>query len=339
MRVAVVGSGVSGMVAAWLLARRHEVHVFEGADRLGGHTHTLAVDRSARRASSRSGLPDDPTPPGRLPIDTGFIVYNEPTYPSFTRLLDELGVATQPSDMSWSLRCGRCGLEYAGTPRGLVAQPRRLADPDYLRLLRDIERFNRVGRRLADDPRTTELAIGRFLEAAGFSEAFARHYLLPMASAIWSTGGRDIRGFPLGTLLRFFDNHGLLGVTTHHPWRTVVGGSATYLARLAGPLAGRIHRGDPVTALSRGARDVEVRTAAGASGRFDAAVVATHADDALALLADPSPAEKEALGAWAYSPNEAWTHTDTDLLPRSSAAQASWKSFRRSETSMRTRLQ
>jgi uncharacterized protein len=309
VRVAIVGTGISGLGAAWLLSRHHEVHVFEREPRVGGHTNTVPVDR------------DDGT---RLPVDTGFIVYNEATYPLLVRLFDELGVATQPSDMSWSLRCERCDLEYAGSPRGIAAQPRNLGDPGYLAMIRDIVRFNTLGRRLLDDPRTASLSIGRFLAAAGFGHGFREHYLLPMAGAIWSSGTGPIERFPLRTLLRFFANHGLLGLRTHHPWRTVVGGTSSYLAPLTAPFADRIHRGQAVLGLHRDTDGATLRLSGGSTQRFDAVVVATHADEALALLDDASPLEKELLGAWDYSSNDTWLHTDTDLMPRSRAAWASW---------------
>lgn len=317
MRIAVVGTGISGLASAWLLSPRHEVHVFEREPRLGGHTHTVRVPRVDRRQG-----PQDPA--GDLPVDTGFIVYNEATYPLLVRLLGELGVATQPSDMSWSLRCERCDLEYAGDVRGLAAQPRNLASASYLRMLADIVRFNRLGARLVDDPRSGRTSLGHFLVAAGFGHGFRHHYLQPMAAAIWSSGTQAIEDLPLGTLLRFFANHGLLGITGHHPWRTITGGSASYIAPLSAPFADRIHRGDGVEAVERDRDGVTVRTASGASSRFDAVVLATHADEALGVLVDPRREEKELLGAWDYSHNDTWLHTDTALLPRSRHAWASW---------------
>lgn len=318
MRIAVVGTGISGLASAWLLSPRHEVHVFEREARLGGHTNTVRVPRAGARPDGQAGAAGD------LPVDTGFIVYNEATYPLLVRLLDELGVATQPSDMSWSLRCERCDLEYAGDPRGLAAQPRNLASPAYLRMLADIARFNRLGSRLVDDPRAGRVSLGHFLTTAGFGHGFRHHYLQPMAAAIWSSGTRAIETFPLGSLLRFFANHGLLGVTGHHRWRTITGGSSSYIAPLSAPFAERIHRGDGVEAVERDRDGVTIRTASGASGRFDAVVLATHADEALGVLADPSREEKELLGAWGYSRNATWLHTDTALLPRSRHAWASW---------------
>ena len=309
MRIAIVGTGISGLSAAWLLSPHHEVHVFEREPRLGGHTHTVPVDRG-----------DGST----VPIDTGFIVYNEATYPLLVRLFGELGVATQASDMSWSLRCRRCDLEYAGSPRGLVAQPRNLVSASYLAMIGDIQRFNRMGRRLVDDPRARDVPLGRFLRAAGFGHGFRDHFLLPMAAAIWSSGTEVIDRFPLHTLLRFFANHGLLGVSTHHAWRTVVGGTSSYLPALSAPFADRIHRGDAVVALRRDREAATVRLASGVTQTFDAVVVATHADEALGLLEDPSPSEKELLGPWEYSSNDTWLHTDVGLLPRRRAAWASW---------------
>jgi uncharacterized protein len=314
VRIAVIGTGISGLASAWLLSRQHEVHVFEREPRLGGHTHTVRVPRS--------GPADDAA--GDLPVDTGFIVYNEATYPLLVRLFDELGVATQASDMSWSLRCERCDLEYAGSARGLTAQPRSLARPSHLRMLADIARFNRLGARLVDDPRASRVSLGHFLDSAGFGHGFRHHYLQPMAAAIWSSGTQQIGTFPLGTLLRFFANHGLLGVSTHHQWRTVVGGTSSYIAPLSAPFADRIHRGDGVAVVERDRDGVTLRTQRGVAARFDAVVLATHADEALGLLADPRREEKELLGAWEYSDNATYLHTDTQLLPRSRRAWASW---------------
>jgi predicted NAD/FAD-binding protein len=309
VRIAVVGTGIAGAAAAWLLSSRHEVHVFEREGRPGGHTHTVAAPRG------------DGTSVG---IDTGFIVYNEATYPLLVRLFDELGVATQASDMSWSLRCERCDLEYAGSARGIVAQPANLASPGYLRMLSDIARFNRLGARLVADPRTTNLTIGRFLEVAGFGHGFRHHYLLPMAAAIWSSGTGTIEEFPLATLLRFFANHGLLGVTTHHAWRTVVGGTSSYLTPLTAPYRDRLHLASPVAAVFRDRDGVEVVLDDGGRHRFDAVVLAAHADEALAMLAAPTERERALLSAWEYSVNDTWLHTDTALLPRRPAAWASW---------------
>ena len=308
MRIAVVGTGIAGLASAWLLSPRHDVHVFERRGRPGGHTNTLDVDAGGRSVG----------------IDTGFIVYNEVTYPLLVRLFDELGVVTRPSDMSWSLRCERCDLEYAGNVGGLLAQPRNGLDPRFVRMLADIARFNRLGRRLLDDPRAARVPLERFLADAGFGHELAAHYLLPMAAAIWSSGPRAAGQLPLATLLRFFANHGLLGVTTHHPWRTVVGGSSRYLAPLTAPFAENLHLATGVDSLVRDPDGVTLRLDDGTVQRFDVVVLAAHADQSLQLLADPSPREKELLGAWEYADNDTWLHTDTRLLPRRRRAWASW---------------
>ncbi|MEX2551130.1 MAG: FAD-dependent oxidoreductase [Nitriliruptoraceae bacterium] len=309
MRIAVVGTGISGAASAWLLAKHHDVDVFEREARVGGHTNTVPVAR------------DDGS---MVPIDTGFVVYNEATYPLLVRLFDDLGVATQPSDMSWSLRCERCDLEYAGNARGVSAQPGNLASPTHLRMLSDIARFNRLGRRLVDDPRETAIGVGEFLHLAGFGHGFRQHYLLPMAGAIWSSGTGAIEEIPLATLLRFFANHGLLGVRSHHPWRTVIGGTSSYLGPLTAPYRDRIHRSSPVVAIRRDRDAVHLRLDDGVTSTFDAVVLATHADEALGLLVDPTARERDLLGAWSYSANDTFLHTDTALLPRRKATWASW---------------
>lgn len=309
MRIAIVGTGISGLASAWLLTEAgHEVHVFESRSRLGGHTHTWQVPRPGREP---------------LPVDTGFIVYNEPTYPNLTALFDRLDVETTESDMSWSLRCERHDLEYAGNLAGLAAQKKNLVSPRYGRFVADIVRFNRMGKKIAADPRTTSITLDRFLDVAGFSKDFGRHYLKPMAAAIWSSGTGPVGQFPLQTLVTFFDNHGLLGVTSHHPWRTVVGGSSSYIPKITAPYADRIHLDSPVQAVTRDADGVTVR-AGGSTQRFDKIVLSAHADQSLGMLTDPSVAEKDLLGAWSYSTSETWLHTDTSKLPRSKAAWASW---------------
>lgn len=309
MDVAVVGSGISGMTTAWLLSRRHRVHLFEREPRLGGHTHTVPVERADGSL---------------LGLDTGFLVYNERTYPLLTRLLDELDVATQASDMSWSLTCRRCDLEYAGSRRGFFADRRRLADPRHLRMLADILRFNRLGRQLIRGGRPPVTTLGRFVAAAGFGGGFRDHYLYPMVAAIWSSGTGDVARFDLAMLLRFLDNHGLLGVSTHHRWRSITDGSATYLPRLAAPFEDRIHTATPVIAITRDADGVQVTFGGGERQHFDAVVLACHADQALGLLTDPSAREQELLGAWHYRANDTYLHTDIDLLPRRRAAWAAW---------------
>lgn len=308
MRVAIVGSGISGLAAAWLLARRHEVHLFEKRDRLGGHTHTVVCDIAGNALS----------------LDTGFIVYNEKTYPNLTRLFAELEVATQPSDMSFAVSCAEPDFEYAvHSVGGLFAQPSHVVSPAFLRMLLDIVRFGRRGRKLLAGPGDPSQTIGDFLADGSFSDAFARFYLLPMTAAIWSSGTRRVAEFPRDTLLRFLDNHGLLQIVGQPEWRTVVGGSHSYIRALVRGFEDRIHVGDGVRTIVRG-DDVVLHTNGGARERFDHVVIAAHADQALAMLHDPSSLERELLGQWRYSCNDTWLHTDTSLLPRRRAAWASW---------------
>ena len=336
MRVAVVGSGIAGASAAWLLSRRHEVTLLEADPRPGGHTRTVEVPLPAG-----TGVPTAST----RPVDTGFIVYNTTTYPLFVRLLDELGVATQASDMSWALRCARCDLSYAGDARGAFAQPRRLLDPAHLRMLADVARFNRAAlaalggdrhdvlaapdlrshgaQPLADGTPGTA-ALEEFLTRHRLGPSFRRHYLLPMVAAIWSSGTRDVRSFPVRSLLTFFANHGLLGVRSHLPWRTVTGGARTYLQRLLEPLAGRVRSGSPVVSVRRNADAVRLRTAAGSVVEADAVVLAAHADQSLAMLDDPTDRERELLGPWRSTSNHRYVHTDETLLAPQQAARASW---------------
>ena len=331
MRIAVIGTGIAGAASAWLLSSDHTVTVIDGASRPGGHTDTL-------RLPEGRGAPQS--------VDTGFIVYNETTYPLLVRLFEELGVATDASDMSWGLRCERCDLEYAGDAAGVLAQPSNLLDPSYLGMLRDIARFNRAGRGaigplgdpgvarapdrsshgadpLADGTRG-DATIGAFMARHRLGDAFRRHYLLPMVAAIWSSGTATVEEFPTRSLLAFFANHGLLGVRSHLEWRTVRGGAVNYLDRLLAPVRSRLRLGSPVVRVEREAGRATVRTADGWSEDFDAVVIATHADDALGLLADPTDDERELLGAWTSSDNERIVHTDATLLPQRRAARASW---------------
>ncbi|MCU0305279.1 MAG: FAD-dependent oxidoreductase [Thermoanaerobaculales bacterium] len=309
MRIAVIGSGISGLASAWLLSRRHEVHLFERSPRLGGHTHTVAYETGDRT----------------LALDTGFIVYNERTYPLLTRLFAELGVATRASDMSFSVSSADPDVEYASHGlRGLLAEPSLLLSPSFLRLLVDVVRFGRRGRQVLAGPPDPEATIGDLVAEGRFSAAFAQLYLYPMVSAIWSSGAALAADYPRDALLRFLDNHGLLRVTGQPEWRTVVGGSSSYIAPLTRPLGDRIHRGSGVTAVHRRADGVRVVLENGAEHDADHAVVAAHADQALAMLARPTSDERELLGAWRYSVNDTWLHTDASLMPRRRAAWASW---------------
>lgn len=311
-RIAIVGSGISGLAAAWLLNRKHEVHLFERRDRLGGHTFT--VDHAA--------------PQGRVALDTGFLVYNERTYPTLTRVFDRLSIATQASDMSFAVSCRNPDLEYAGTGlSSLFAQTRNLLRPWYLRMLVEMWRFGKVGSRILEERPDPSVSLGQFLADEGFSSAFGTYFLLPMAGAIWSTGTGLTPEFPRDTLLRFFANHGLLTISDHPQWRTVVGGSSSYIAPMIRGFADRVHLGTGVERILRDRRGATLQFTDGGTEIFDHVVVAAHADQALAMLADPTPEESEVFGAWRYSGNDTWLHTDTSLMPRRRAAWSSWNSL------------
>jgi predicted NAD/FAD-binding protein len=309
LRVAVIGSGISGLATAWLLNRRHEVHLFEKKSRLGGHTHTVVHDVEGRD----------------LALDTGFIVYNETTYPNLTRLFSELDVETQTSDMSFSVSCRNPDFEYAShSLRGLFAQKSLLLSANYLRMLADVVRFGRRGRRLLAGPGNPDVTVADFLDDGRFSDAFASYFLLPMTAAIWSSGTGLVTEFPRDPLLRFLDNHGLLQVTGQPEWRTVMGGSKSYIAPMIADFRDRVHLGSGVESIVRQPGFVELHFDNGSHETFDHVVIASHADQALAMLEDPSPLESELLGKWQYSKNDTWLHSDSSLMPRRSAAWASW---------------
>lgn len=312
MKIAIVGTGISGMVAACLLHQDHEITVFEAADYIGGHTNTLEVQLDGRTYA----------------VDTGFIVFNDWTYPNFVRLLNRLGVASQPSDMSFSVKCERTGLEYNGTNLNrLFAQRRNLLRPSFYRMVRDILRFNQESPELLDrsDPGPS---LGCYLEARQYSKAFIDHYIVPMGAAIWSAGHRTMRDFPARYLVQFFKNHGMLSLDERPTWRVVRGGSQRYAEKLVAPFRDRVLLNSPVQSISRFPNHVEIRAHVNnrdyRSMRFDHVIIASHSDQALSMLADPSPAEKDVLGAIRYQENEAVLHTDAALLPRRKLAWAAW---------------
>lgn len=307
--VAVVGAGVSGLTAAHVLSQGRTVTLYEGDQRLGGHAHTHDV----------------PLSDGSLvAVDSGFIVHNERTYPQLLRLFDELGVRTRPTEMSMSITCRSCGLSYAGGRgiAGILAQPWRVADPRFVRLLTEVPRFHRAARALLADE-GAEPTWGEFLDVGGYSRYFVRHFAVPLVSCVWSSGESDSLAYPARHLFRFLDHHGMLSVTGSPTWRTVEGGSRTYVERLAARLPD-VRRGSPVVAVSRHADGVDVMTADGTTATFDQVVVAVHADQALALLADATPEEKQDLGAIGYSVNRTLLHRDSSVLPRRRGARASW---------------
>jgi predicted NAD/FAD-binding protein len=307
MRVAVVGAGISGLVAARALhLAGHEVSVFEADDRVGGHTHTVGVEDEG----------------GRWEVDTGFVVLNDRNYPNFSRLLGELGVATQPAPMSFGVSDGEGRFEWAARPLGLFARPAHAVDPRFHRMLLDLLRFNREARRLigcnGHGP-----SLRRFLADGGYSDYFVERFIVPQAAAVWSADPESMWSFPASFLAEFFANHGALQVLGRPKWRSIQGGSARYVEAMVAPLAGRVHTSSPVRAIRRDGAGVDLRLDGGGS-RFDEVVIATHSDQALAMLADPSPAEVEVLGAIPYRANEVVLHTDSSLMPARRAAWASW---------------
>lgn len=315
MKIAVVGSGISGSAAAWALNGVHDVTLYERAERPGGHTATVDVDYDGRR----------------IAVDTGFIVYNEANYPNLTALFAHLGVATHESDMSFSLSLDRGRLEWCGDNLASVfTQKRNLFRPSFLMMLKEIVRFNRIC--IADRAagHLTGLSVGDYLNWRGFSPGFANNYLVPMAAAIWSTPPRTMLEFPAERLVNFFDNHRLI-YARQRTWRTVTGGSRTYLEKLLAPLSDRLRLDCGVISVRRRDGRVSVLDCSGDEEIYDGIVIAAHSDQALALLDDPSPEERAVLSAVPYRPNRVILHRDTDLMPKRSRAWASWNYLRSSQ--------
>ncbi|MFJ8846243.1 NAD(P)/FAD-dependent oxidoreductase [Streptomyces cyaneofuscatus] len=311
-RTAVVGSGVAGLTAAHVLHKAHDVTLYEADDRVGGHAHTHELGASDGRVHR---------------VDSGFIVHNRRTYPHLLRLFDELGVATQESEMSMSVRCEGCGLEYAGArgPAGLFAQPRSALRGPYLRMLAEVTRFHRAARALLELPEgpATDMTLGEFARRGRFSPYFHAHFLTPMVSAVWSCDPVTALRYPARYLFAFLSHHGMLTIGGSPVWRTVTGGSRAYVERVVKQLTA-VHTATPVRAVTRHADGVDLTTEDGTTTPYDAVVIATHPDQALRLLADPTDAERETLGVFTYSRNPTLLHTDTTLLPRSRGARASW---------------
>lgn len=310
MNIAIIGTGIAGLTCAYKLHKHHNIQVFESASRLGGHTATVDVSLDGRDYR----------------IDTGFIVYNDRTYPHFVRLLDELGVETQPSEMSFSVKCTDTGLEYGGANLNtLFAQRSNLFKPRYWHMLYDIVRFNKQALHDAEDDQVPdEMTLGTYLRNNGFSDLFVSHYLLPMGSAIWSATAADMRDFPARLFITFFKNHGLLSVSNRPQWRVLVGGSNQYLAPITSGYADRIHLNSHIEKVSRDDRGVTLHFNNGEQQLFDQVIFACHSDQALALLEAPSEKEQAILAAIPYQNNVVTLHTDATLLPNAQPAWSSW---------------
>ncbi|MBF7730550.1 NAD(P)/FAD-dependent oxidoreductase [Pseudomonas sp. N040] len=309
MKIAIIGSGIAGLTSAYLLNRKHAITLFEAADWIGGHTHTVNVSLQGRPYA----------------VDTGFIVFNDWTYPNFIRLLERLGVASKPTEMSFSVSDPQSGLEYNGNNlNSLFAQRRNLLSPGFWGMLRDILRFNRQAQLDLQEGRIgADITLGAYLQRNGYGERFMAHYIVPMGAAIWSMSLADMLGFPLQFFVRFFKNHGLLSVSQRPQWRVIEGGSSAYIQPLTASFAEHIRLNCPVERVERHADGVTVTSAAG-SEHFDQVIFACHSDQALRLLAAPSSAEREILGAMRYADNDVVLHTDTRLLPARKLAWASW---------------
>lgn len=309
MKIAIIGSGIAGLTSAYLLQREHEITVFEAQDWIGGHTHTVPVRLDGREYA----------------VDTGFIVFNDWTYPNFIQLLQQLGVGFKPTEMSFAVSDPDTGVEYNGHDlNSLFAQRRNLLSPAFWGMLRDILRFNREAQfDLAEQRIAADLTLGQYLQQRGYGQRFIDHYIVPMGAAIWSMSLADMLGFPLQFFVRFFKNHGLLSVSNRPQWYVIEGGSSAYVAPLTKGFAERIRLNCPVSRVERDELGVTLESPAGRE-RFDAVIFACHSDQALQLLAEPSASELEILGALRYADNDVVLHTDTRVLPKRRLAWASW---------------
>lgn len=307
MKIAIIGGGISGMVAAYLLNPDHDITLFEANDYVGGHTHTVDVQKEGNSYA----------------VDTGFIVFNEKTYPNFCKLLDQMGVPSQPSSMTFSVKCEKTGLEYS--PHSLnkfFAQKKNLVSPSFYRMIYDIIRFRSKLDRLAAEE--SEQTLGDYMKKNGYSGRFIDHFVIPLASSLWSADPKEVYNFPLQTFVLFFKNHGFL--ETSHPiqWKVVRGGSRQYVEKITAPYSERIHLSTAVSRITRHPEYVELIAEDGEPTRFDHVVIAVHSDQALKMLADPSPAEQQILGAIPYQENQTTLHTDSTVLPERHSLWSSW---------------
>jgi predicted NAD/FAD-binding protein len=308
-KVAIVGSGVSGLTAAYLLRDIHEVTIFESDNRFGGHAHTHQIIEDDGKTQN---------------VDSGFIVHNERTYPNLLRIFKELGIKTQDTEMSMSINCEGCGLQYAGGRglKGILAKPTRLIDPRFLKMLIEVPRFYREARKLLEDKSESEITWGAFLKNHRFSSYFIKHYAVPVVSCVWSSGDGDSLQYPARHLFEFLQNHGMLELGNSPTWKTVVGGSKEYVDAIL-KLIPNSKVNEAVLSVARFEDHISIKTNSG-SYRFDYAIIATHANTAIDILVDKSAEETANLKAIGYSINQTWLHTDSDVLPKSSRARASW---------------
>ncbi len=311
MRLAIIGTGIAGLGCAHFLHRHFDLTVFEQNDYAGGHSHTVEA------VEPGTGRP--------VPIDTGFMVFNRVTYPLLCRLFDQLAVPVKPTTMSFAVRDDDTGLEWCGSSLNhLFAQRKNLFNLRFLRMLSAVNRFNREAVAALDDPQTATESLGDYVQRRRYGADFFNLYLVPMSSAVWSTSPELMLTFPAASLLRFFHNHGFLGLHTQHPWWTVDGGAREYVKRLTAPWRDRIRTGDRITRLVRSPQGVTVMTASGVAHRFDRVIVATHGDQALRLLVNPTADEARLLGEFHYQANTATLHTDVSVMPRTRRAWSSW---------------
>lgn len=308
-RIAIIGSGIAGLGCAWFLHRRHEVTVFEADDHIGGHSNTVGVDENGRE----------------VPIDTGFMVFNDVTYPNLIRLFDTLNVPTKPTSMSFSVHHGPSGIEWNGAGFDtLFAQRKNLFNPRHWRFLFQLNRFNKEAVPALDEPQWRDMSLADYVDAREYGQDFLERYLIPMSSAVWSTPPEKMLRFPAITLLRFWHNHGFLGLDTQHPWRTIDGGSREYVRRLIAPFRDRIHVSTPVQTIRRDAGAIEVITDQRGVETFDRVILATHPPQSLRLMDTPTEREREILGAFAYQSNEVHLHSDDRFMPATRRCWASW---------------
>lgn len=307
MKIAVIGTGISGNVAAYHLNKEHDITVFEANDYIGGHTHTHDIESNGKNYR----------------VDSGFIVFNHKTYPNFIKLLTELGIEEQLSNMSFSVKCEKSGLEYMGsTLNSLFAQRRNLLRPSFWKMIFEILRFNREASALVTED-IDDITLGEYLQQGNYSRTFMDYYLIPMAAAVWSADLQVMYQFPARYLIRFFQNHGLLSVNNRPDWYVIRGGSNSYVKALTAPFKEKIKLSTAVEKIQRTEEGVIISSAAGEE-QFDAVFIATHSDQALAMLADPSELEQQVLGAINYQNNEVLLHTDSSVMPRRKAAWAAW---------------